>query len=63
MDEVRQVFTGEEDSLNAGELHAARHALRAALHSKHHCPPEEARRIARILRRAAAEILGGEGDA
>lgn len=59
MDEVRQVFTGEEeDSLHSGELHAARHALRAALHSKHHCPPEEARRIAQILRRAAAEILG-----
>lgn len=59
MDEVRQVFAGDEaDGMGSAELHAARHALRAALHSKHRCTPEEARRIAQILRRAAAEILG-----
>jgi hypothetical protein len=29
-----------------------------ALHDKHHAAPEEARRIAEILRKAAADILG-----
>ena len=65
MERVRQAFAGEEapgdgDELGrdgSAELHAARRALRMALHEKHHCSPEEARRIGEILRRAAAEIL------
>ncbi|HTH97619.1 MAG TPA: PadR family transcriptional regulator [Stellaceae bacterium] len=72
MAHVRRIFSGEaseEDEEAAGygrrgfggqgsELHTARHALRSALHAKHHCDAEEAKRIAAILRRAAAEILG-----
>jgi DNA-binding PadR family transcriptional regulator len=66
MEDVRRVFTGEdqqeegEDFGRGGsrEFHAARHALRTALRQKHGCSPQEAKRIAEILRRAAAEILG-----
>jgi DNA-binding PadR family transcriptional regulator len=73
MAHVRRIFSdddpeGSEDEEMAGrggrfggrgsELHAARWALRTALHAKHHCTPEDAKRIAAILRRAAAEILG-----
>lgn len=74
MEHVRRAFAGdagdagdeagdeaEEERFgprHSEELHAARHALRSALHQKGRCPPEEARRIAGILRRAAAEILG-----
>jgi DNA-binding PadR family transcriptional regulator len=63
MEHVRRAFNGEEprDDDFAGEtrdLHAARRALKMALHEKHHCPPEEAKRIADILRRAASEITG-----
>lgn len=66
MERVRRVFSGEEapgedsdlDPRLSEEVHAARRALRTALHSKHHAPPEEIRRIAGVLRRAAAEILG-----
>ena len=39
------------------ELNAARRALKMALRAKDRCPPEEAERIAEILRRAAAAIL------
>jgi DNA-binding PadR family transcriptional regulator len=69
MDRVRRVFAGDEapgdidddsfDPHGSAELRAARRALKRVLHEKHHCSPEEARRIADILRRAAAEILGG----
>lgn len=69
MDNVRRAFSGEEggsedDELpgrgRAGfkEIWAARHELKAAMHSKKGSSPEEYRRIADILRRAAAEILG-----
>lgn len=66
MERVRRVFSGEEtagddddfDPRRYGELHSARRALKMALHHKHHCSPEEAKRIADILRRAAAEIVG-----
>jgi DNA-binding PadR family transcriptional regulator len=48
-----------------GEIHDARHELRRAfaerLH-RGHGSPEEARRIAAILRRAAAEIRGDKAD-
>src|ERR1700678_4075495 len=60
MDQVREAFAGVGDS-DAGasdEIHRARHALKHALHRTHGCNLEEARRIAKILDRATAEILG-----
>jgi DNA-binding PadR family transcriptional regulator len=60
MEEVREAFAGLDDlDPSAGdELHRARHVLKQALRRKHGCAPQEARRIAEILKRAAAEILG-----
>ncbi|MGP0091358.1 MAG: PadR family transcriptional regulator [Xanthobacteraceae bacterium] len=68
MEHVRRVFAGEEPpdtvedehfgSRGSEEFCAARRALKMALHEKDRCSPEEAKRIAEILRRAAAEILG-----
>jgi DNA-binding PadR family transcriptional regulator len=40
------------------ELRAARRALKKALFAKWHCPRDEAKRIAAVLRRAAEEIAG-----
>ena len=60
MDEVREAFAGVGD-LDAGasdELHRARHNLKRALRAKHGSDSAEARRIAAILDRAAADILG-----
>ncbi len=59
MDDVRDAFAGTDDLESKGseDLHGARHALRHALRSKRGCGPLEARRIARILQRAAADIL------
>jgi len=68
MDDVRRAFFGhgagdDEDvdsnfgSTASEELWQARRRLRMALHEKHHCSAAESRRIAAILRRAAAEIL------
>jgi DNA-binding PadR family transcriptional regulator len=59
MDQVREAFAGVGDADPASdEVHHARHALKAALARKRGCPPEEARRIAQILDRATAAILG-----
>ncbi len=60
MEGVREALAGVEgaDPQAAGELHQARHALKHALMRKRGCAPEEARRIAGILERAAAEVLG-----
>ncbi|MCG2627004.1 PadR family transcriptional regulator [Bradyrhizobium sp. WYCCWR 13023] len=60
MDEVREAFAGvsDLDADASDELHRARHNLKRALRSKHGSDPAEARRIAGILERAAAEILG-----
>jgi len=68
MEHVRRVFAGDEqsgddederfDPRGSEDLHAARGILKMALHRKHNCTPEEAKRIAKILRRAASEILG-----
>ena len=60
MDDVREAFAGfgDIDPRSSDDLHAARHALKHALVRKRGCPPDEARRIAGILRRATAEILG-----
>ncbi|HTW90010.1 MAG TPA: PadR family transcriptional regulator [Candidatus Binataceae bacterium] len=65
MESVRRVFAGEDPS-DEGEyapgspedLYAARRQLKLALHEKRGCLPEEGSRIAAILKRAAAEILG-----
>ena len=60
MDEVREAFAGvsDLDADASDELHRARHNLKRALRSKHGSDTTEARRIAGILERAAAEILG-----
>jgi DNA-binding PadR family transcriptional regulator len=66
MDRVRRVLSdddspGEDDEFDgrgSREVNAARRALKMALHEKRRSTPEEARRIAEILRRAAAEIAG-----
>jgi DNA-binding PadR family transcriptional regulator len=60
MDDVREAFAGfgDIDPKASDDLHRARHALKHALVRKRGCAPEEARRIAEILSRAAAEILG-----
>ncbi|MGO8917366.1 MAG: PadR family transcriptional regulator [Stellaceae bacterium] len=68
MERVRRLFAGDEpsgdgedddlDPHRSDELHAARRALKLALRATSDGAPEEAKRIAEILRRAAAEILG-----
>jgi len=60
MDQVREAFAGVDDSDGGAsdEVHRARHAVKHALRTKHGCGPDEARRIAKILDRAAADILG-----
>jgi DNA-binding PadR family transcriptional regulator len=59
MDDVREAFAGvsDLDGDASDEMHRARHALKRALRSKQGCDATEARRIAKILERAAAEIL------
>jgi DNA-binding PadR family transcriptional regulator len=60
MEQVRAAFA-DVDEIDPGagdELRRARHALKHALMRKRGCNLEEARRIATILERAAAEILG-----
>jgi DNA-binding PadR family transcriptional regulator len=61
MDQVREAFAGvgDPDGGASDEVHRARHALRHALHRKRGCDAAEARRIAAVLDRASAEILGG----
>lgn len=58
MAEVREAFAGlrDADPDAADELHEARHAIKHALMRKRGCAPEEARRIAEILRRATDDI-------
>jgi len=71
MEGVRKAFAGDEGEGEEGEGDArefrgrgvreillARKALKGALHDKKHSSPEEYRRIAEILLRAAAEIRG-----
>lgn len=61
MGRVRDAFSGEdqtEEQAAPREAWLARHELRAALAEKRHADPKEARRIAAILKRAAAEIRG-----
>jgi DNA-binding PadR family transcriptional regulator len=71
MDDVRRAFSGEgarvrgddeeepyDPRRGSREVHEARRELKMALYQKRGCPPEEARRITQILRRAAQEIGG-----
>ena len=67
MEEVRRVFSGQgrrsdedddSDPRGSREVYAARVDLKAALRAKRGCSPEEAKRIAAILKRAAEEIGG-----
>jgi DNA-binding PadR family transcriptional regulator len=68
MDDVRRAFSGEEargeedetfdPRRGPREVFEARWELKRALRAKRKCSPEEAKRIAEILRRAAAEIGG-----
>ena len=55
MDRVREAF-GEEDSEEREEHVRAIHALKLALRKKRGCAPDEARRIAEILKQATDEI-------
>ena len=57
MDDVRDAFAGR-DVFGAHELHEASRALKHALKRRWNGDPQEMRRIAQILMRAAAEILG-----
>lgn len=59
MADVREAFAGvsDVDGNASDELHRARHALKSALRRKHGSDAAEARRIAKILDRATAEIL------
>lgn len=59
MDEVREAFAGvsDLDADASDEMHRARYNLKRALRSKQGSDSAEARRIAGILERAAAEIL------
>jgi DNA-binding PadR family transcriptional regulator len=63
MSDVREAFAGLDaaDPQAADDLHLARHALKQALRGKRGCSPDEARRVAAILARATAEILGRSG--
>jgi DNA-binding PadR family transcriptional regulator len=62
MGRVREIFSGAEDdddrSAGPREAWLALRELRAALRGKRHAGAKEARRIAEILKRAAAEIVG-----
>ena len=57
---VREAYAGLDaaDPQAADDIHRAKHALKHAIMRKQGCAPEEARRIALILDRAAAEISG-----
>lgn len=59
MEQVREAFAGIDDidPRAADDLHRARHGLKHALMRARGASPAEARRIAEILDRAAAEIL------
>ncbi len=60
MNDMRRAFEGDEDGdeRDTNELRQARRELRRALHERKRGTPEESRRIAEILRRATAEIVG-----
>lgn len=59
MADIREAFSGLQDADPdaSDDVHHARHALKRALYRSRGCGPDEARRIARILNAATAEIL------
>jgi DNA-binding PadR family transcriptional regulator len=64
MTHIRRFFAGrraeeEGDDERGSDLHSAWRELKGALHGKRRCSDEEAKRVAEILRRAAAEIAKG----
>jgi len=59
MGDVRRAFSGDEDDEHDNsELRHARRELRRALRERRHVSAEESRRVADILRRATADIIG-----
>jgi|SRR5579883_1458028 len=65
MGRVREIFSGQEDDDDPRggiwrDAWLARRELKSALRDKRHAGPKEAKRIAEILKRAAAEIRGEE---
>jgi DNA-binding PadR family transcriptional regulator len=64
IERMQRFFASDEagddlsDLRGSDEFIEARRALKTALRQKMHCTPQEAKRIAEILRRAAIEILG-----
>jgi DNA-binding PadR family transcriptional regulator len=59
MGEMRRAFEGDDESGDdTNELRQARRELRRVLHERKRSSPEESRRIAEILRRATADIVG-----
>jgi DNA-binding PadR family transcriptional regulator len=59
MADIREAFSGLQDADPdaADDLHHARHALKHVLMRSRGASPDEARRIAKILKNATAEIL------
>jgi DNA-binding PadR family transcriptional regulator len=57
-EEAGEEISADHDRRGSKELHRARRDLKLALHDKWGGSPEEQQRIAEILKRAAAEILG-----
>lgn len=61
MDRVREAFDGSEEAGPEREEHIrAIRSLKRALHEKHGCAPEEAKRITEILKRAVDEITAAQ---
>ncbi len=59
MADVRRAFSGDEDeALDPADIRQAVHGLKHALREKRRSSPEEQLRVAEILRRATAEIVG-----
>jgi DNA-binding PadR family transcriptional regulator len=59
MGEMRRAFEGDDESGDdTNEMRQARRELRRVLHERKRSSPEESRRIAEILRRATADIVG-----
>lgn len=61
MNRVREAFDGSEEAGPEREEHIrAIRSLKRALHEKHGCPTEEAKRITEILKRAVDEITAAQ---
>jgi DNA-binding PadR family transcriptional regulator len=59
MEDVREAFAGlgDIDPAAADELHNAKHMFKRAIMRMRGCTPDDARRVAKIMRAAAEEIL------